>query len=470
MNGSDERSASSLKERVVRSMESNTLNLSGKKSKPTCLILDEIDGADASGAIRSLVEIIRADLPAKDAKKKSKVTYLKRPIIFICNNKFAPALKALLPYCTQFNVAPPSPNRLITRLRAVLALEKISLVAGSSLLNQLVTASGGDIRSCLYTLQFASTKAKESAMSSAKSTELGKSTVVDVSNALQSSLMGDGLKDSRNDIMQTITSVFRRKKKVRNTGFSSRFVATLPNGFSSDSVLDLIASSGEGSRILDCIFLNIPRISFIDPTFDRYASALELLSGSDIYRSMSTSAAQNNSSDVFSMQSKYLPCGAAAVHVLCRVEQRQELTYSTRELHEGRFNMEANQALSQRFVEAMSPKVRAVRCASLVALETSPFVLWILSAGEGSISLDRLASSMKLLSPKELIAFEDHVSVLRSLGLTYVVTDSSTGKKWEQRSSSQVDAVLDPPLERFIHFDFFMNPKERRSIPTAVSH
>ena len=42
VNGSDERSTSVLKERILRTMESNTLDLSSEKGKarPKCLILD----------------------------------------------------------------------------------------------------------------------------------------------------------------------------------------------------------------------------------------------------------------------------------------------------------------------------------------------------------------------------------------------------------------------------------------------
>jgi hypothetical protein len=47
--------------------------------------LDEIDGADAKGAIQSLVEIIRADILARGSKQKK--PHLRRPIIFIGNHK-----------------------------------------------------------------------------------------------------------------------------------------------------------------------------------------------------------------------------------------------------------------------------------------------------------------------------------------------------------------------------------------------
>ena len=174
VNASDERSASALTERVTRAMESSTLNIgedgnNGKTGKPNCIILDEIDGADAKSSIAALVKIVRANIPfpSKGGGKKGKgarATYLRRPIILICNHKHAPALRPILPYAKQFDVQPPNPERLTGRLRAVLAAERMSVVAGGMLLHRLVASTGGDIRSCLYALQFASARARELTM------------------------------------------------------------------------------------------------------------------------------------------------------------------------------------------------------------------------------------------------------------------------------------------------------------------
>ena len=232
VNGSDERSESALTERVVRAMESSTISFdtsgSGNDQMPNCLILDEIDGADAARAVQSLVNIIRAEMPAKGAKN---TTYLRRPIIFICNNKFAPALKPLLPYAKQFNVNPPSQTRLVARLRSVLAAERMSC-GSSALLNQLVTAASGDIRSCLYTLQFASAKAKSLASAATKT--------IDIGNTLKSALNGDGLKDERNDLAGTVTTIFRKEKETGNIRGSKRGGGSSK---STEKVLDVVRVS-----------------------------------------------------------------------------------------------------------------------------------------------------------------------------------------------------------------------------------
>jgi DNA polymerase III delta prime subunit len=210
VNGSDERSASVLTDRVARVMESTTLDVANNGSRPNCLILDEIDGADAKGAVQALVNMIRAERPEKQSK--SRKNYLRRPIIFICNNKYAPSLRPLLPYCKSFDVYPPASHRLITRLKAILSDEMVC-VSRNSLLSQLVEVSGGDIRSSLNTLQFSVSKVKDG-----HEINIGSTLRVDVSNALDDILNGGGIKDERSNIVNTILSVFRKDKGKLNHG------------------------------------------------------------------------------------------------------------------------------------------------------------------------------------------------------------------------------------------------------------
>jgi chromosome transmission fidelity protein 18 len=229
VNGSDERTETALTDRVIRAMESSTLQFQstssiGKDSmydRPNCLILDEIDGADAAKAVQALVEIIRAEIPTRNTKKKPQ--YLRRPIIFICNNKFVPALKPLLPYAKQFDIYPPSTTRLVARLRSILTTEDLSLSAGgNSLLNQLIVSSCGDIRSCLFTLQFAAAAVKRTCIASDEMTpDTSRARSSDISKTLQCTLRGDGLKDVRSDIVGTVNAIFHKEKVLDVSGQSS---------------------------------------------------------------------------------------------------------------------------------------------------------------------------------------------------------------------------------------------------------
>lgn len=174
---------------------------------------------DSKGAIEALVDIVKADIPLKSHKKKG--LYLRRPLILICNNKYAPALRPILALCRHFHLAAPSQVRLISRLRACLQEEKL-VVSGTSVLHHLGAVAGGDIRSCLHTLQFVASRARLDALPGILPADGGNgdasqgSKQVDVSKAIMEAL-ASGQKDVRTDVASIVTTVFR-KEKPKSTG------------------------------------------------------------------------------------------------------------------------------------------------------------------------------------------------------------------------------------------------------------
>jgi chromosome transmission fidelity protein 18 len=214
--------------------------------------------------------------------------------------------------------------------------------------------------------------------------------------------------------------------------------------------------------------MNVLRVSYIDPTFDKCAAAHEWLSSADIFRSRKTSVASNNTAAQHAMEALHIPSAAAAIHLLCRVEQRPDLTYSTRELADARYQQEANHVLTQKFVEGLAPQARGSSCVNLLVTETIPYSLWILSAGEGSSALDRAASSLGILSKREKSAVDMHISTLRALGLTYVSQEDSYSDK---EATHTATLRLEPPIDRLCHFvDLSLSKGEtRRDIPPPVS-
>ncbi|KAL3911883.1 MAG: hypothetical protein SGARI_001427 [Bacillariaceae sp.] len=453
VNASDDRSASVLTERITRAMESVPLNFKGNgdsntkhddHGKPNCLILDEIDGADARGAIQALADIIKADIPAKNAKQKG--TYLRRPIICICNHKYAPALRPLLPYATHFNVEPPSSARLVARLKTILNKEKLNMMAGGSLLHQLVVSTGGDIRSCLFTLQFAAAEG---------------SSGQDLSQALMNSLNGTGLKDDRNDVASTITSVFRKVKATNYNSSPSKSSLNRSRGdrASIARVMNAVEGFGDDSTAINALFMNVLKVSYIDPAFDRCSAAHELLSGADL-----------RSGAGYSMQRLNTPPIAAGIHLLCRVEVKPRLTFSTRELSDSQYQQEANQSLVQKFSEGLPVKSSNFKCRDLLAKELVPMVLWVLSAGAGVSSLSRPASSIDLLSKAEREFADYHVAILRSLGLTYI-QDAEREAMNAGKSHYRSDAIamkLEPPIHRLVQYRGSWNQIRRKQIPANM--
>ena len=416
INASDERTASVLMDRVFSAMESQTLEINGH-SKPNCLILDEIDGVDAKHTIPNLVKLIRAE---RNTTGKKQLPFLRRPIILICNNRYVPALKPLLPYAKHYDVLPPPPSRLVARLRAVLASER--LTATNIALNQLVSSSGGDIRSCLYTLQFAATRAFQN-------TDASVAVNVDMTRTLMGILNGTGLKDERKDIVGTLLTVFQKKKVSAAKDTISR-------------VIQAVETYGDSNRMLDYLFLNAMNISFIDPTFDRSAALHEWLSFADISRS-----------------EHILPATSAALHLFCRVEQRPPLMFSLRENAEIRFQQENNRALIRRFAEGVSPHIS--NSTAKYATEVVPFLLWALSMGEGAGSLSRAVSSREVLHAREQKVFDDYVSLLNGFGLSYRAEEE---RQFDKPIVHSVSLVLDPPIDRLVQFNDQASPLERKPL------
>ncbi|PIO54977.1 hypothetical protein TELCIR_23646, partial [Teladorsagia circumcincta] len=105
LNASDSRNVPDFEKALEGAVRtSRTLD---KKSRPNCLILDEIDGAPVE-AIRYLVKATQA------AGKKA----IRRPIICICNNMYTPALRELRAVALNVQVGPTAKERLIQRLTA----------------------------------------------------------------------------------------------------------------------------------------------------------------------------------------------------------------------------------------------------------------------------------------------------------------------------------------------------------------
>jgi chromosome transmission fidelity protein 18 len=117
---------------------------------------------------------------------------------------------------------------------------------GGSWMNQLVTSTGGDIRSCLFTLQFASSRAKVLAaekeiVSSSDANHMHDGVTVDITQTLRNILYGEGMKDERNDITGTINCIFRKEKET--TKISRKKIAKTSTERSLEKVLDAVQVS-----------------------------------------------------------------------------------------------------------------------------------------------------------------------------------------------------------------------------------
>ncbi|GMH67839.1 hypothetical protein TrST_g13520 [Triparma strigata] len=421
VNASDERSGGILRERVLNAMESRTLSFDkATEAKPNLVVLDEVDGADNKSTIQSLVNIIKQPMPASGASKSA--PYLQRPIIFICNHRFAPSLKPLLPYARIFDLNSPPPAKLLNRLKKICSFE--SLVAPPLVLSNLMTRSNGDIRSCLHTLQFVATKCR--AASDSKT--------VDISNALNGSF-GNGMKDRRSDMSSLQNSIFmKRSAQTKNK-------KGLSNSSQVKEIFDSMDAYNEDSKILDCIFSNVGRVSYLDPNFSRTAEAREFLSFA-------------------STNHRCVAVSAAAINVLCAVETKPDLVFNSKEDWEFRFARDKNVGLCKQFIDGLQITSRLGTFEAVSDLV--PAALNMLAASTGTNSLNRVVSTVTMFNKVEKKSFDQKVAILRTLGLTYVRADQS-GIVDDGVMGDEM--VLSPRINKLVNF---RGSEERREIPNVT--
>lgn len=198
---------------------------------------------------------------------------------------------------------------------------------------------------------------------------------------------------------------------------------------------------------MDVLLTNVLHIPYIDPTLDRCAAVHEHLSCGDVLRQRR-------------LTSQMLPtCGV--VHLLCSVESRQDISFNSKMFTEATFKLETNSSLLKKFKDGMALKqTLSSRSAEGIAQETVPYLLWTLSAGEGSGSLARGTTSEKLLKSKERRSFERHASIMSALGLKYSPDEGS-----DTTHSGHVNYRVEPPIDNLS----FEGVVARLAVPSAVS-
>ncbi|RPB16444.1 P-loop containing nucleoside triphosphate hydrolase protein [Morchella conica CCBAS932] len=180
VNASDDRSAEVVKGRVkdtlsnggVKSMGmvTSASNCAVTLGKPVCLVVDEIDGASSGGSdgsfVGALVDLVLSDQKGssviapgvtknKRKNEKEELFKLQRPVVAICNDLYAPALRALRPLAEIVYMRKPPAKLMVGRIKNVLNTEGFRVEDGA--VRRLVELSctdsagkaGGDMRAAM---------------------------------------------------------------------------------------------------------------------------------------------------------------------------------------------------------------------------------------------------------------------------------------------------------------------------------
>lgn len=295
-----------------------------------------------------------------------------------------------------------------------------------NLLHDLVAETAGDIRSCLFTLQWAAAAAATG----------------DFTRALEHALRGTGLKDERNDVASCLTTIFRRREKRHKEGSSC----------SMDQVLHSVERFGDSSKVLDGLFLNASQVSYVDPTLDRCATIYEWLSASDLFRSS------------FALEAWHMPTAAGAVHVLGRVERPpNNLVFSTRFFSDMKYQSDGHVALLHRFAEGLAQSQLVSVCRAVV--ETIPYAMAIV-VPLVAMQIRRTVTSVEVLTPVERKSFDQAVQIMTGLGLSYVTSDESNESSFGGPSGKTLR--LEPPVDRLTSFEGSTSLQSQIPLPVSV--
>lgn len=280
INASDDRTAKTVEDRVRDALESNSLQASSSR-QPTCLILDEVDGATGGGNagdggsggggfIKALIRLIEQGGHSGSASKKrgsKKQRSLLRPIICVCNDPYAASLRALRPYSKLVRLNRPSTPALMARLRQICELEGI--YHDTAGLNMLVGLCQGDMRSCLNALQLVQSDPRGVTMAVLQGGG------GDANGELIASALG--IKDSNSSVHQVWTRLLRTstsRERDRQRGAKIRAInnALHDQEHSSESheVVSSLISSGEMDKILAGCFEHYPNLKLVDDGWWRF--------------------------------------------------------------------------------------------------------------------------------------------------------------------------------------------------------
>eukprot|EP00963_Diacronema_lutheri_P003835 scaffold287_cov337-Pavlova_lutheri.AAC.198 len=423
INASDNRSSTSLHQRVLDAVQMQSLI--GDK-RPNCIIVDEIDGAlggEGRGGIDALLKIVTAGESQsnavegdakkdKRARRQGQVGKLQRPVICICNDLYAPALRPLREIAAIVRFKKPNPARLTSRLRRVCDIEKVR-VEGRAL-SVLSTNADGDIRSCLNTLQFLYRQGKSV-------------TTTDVAG------LGVGQKDLTRGVFDAWTAIFQASSVKTTTFQKGKMAPGSSRGFEPvsheqqelNNTLSLLQSVGDTELVLGGCHENLLRMPYSDLTMKKTCEALEWIGMSE---SMVCHA--HRTSDYSLMA--YAHYGPLAVKHIASCPDRVNLEWP-KAYSSFQRQLQSNKGLLVGWLQHVEPRSVPHISPKSAALDMLTYLLNALS-----VNFRTVASNLQTRGEKD--AIRNLVSIMISYGLSYASggMDDFTGSR----------TYLDPAIDR----------------------
>ncbi|WWC68500.1 uncharacterized protein I206_102429 [Kwoniella pini CBS 10737] len=404
INASDDRLAATVSTRIKNAIDAG----SGLASdgKPTCVVIDEIDGASGGGDmsfIRSLLKLIQ-DVPARK-KSNTPARPLRRPIICICNDLYASSLRPLRPFARVIRFKKPQSQILVKRLREICDRETLS--ADLRVLTTLVDVTSGDVRSCLNTLQFI--KSKSSAVTD---------------EAIRSSSVG--MKDSGTSLQNVWNTIFiplAAKQKRKAIG--------IDNGRYVDRLSFTIQASGEYDKVVQGLFEHYPNVKPLDASLGNLCKVHDWLG---YYDHLSTRVSESQEWDLMG----YMPYAITAwYHHLAAPANNSKPTEWPKADYEAYQARIANEEISTSLKNLVPPILRSLFSTSTLLTEFIPLIMRIISPPLKPVNAN-------IVKAGERAILDRLVDLMIPLGLRF----------WQEKGENgQPMMRLEPPIDVFVHYE-----------------
>ncbi|KAJ1651331.1 Chromosome transmission fidelity protein 18 [Dispira simplex] len=452
INASDDRTGTQVYQKLVSITQTHSVRASGK---PTALIIDEVDGViggkDNRGSsgrdfISLLVDMANAEatprfpsdhesgtpggiMSTDDRKRKTRTgpPPLMRPIICICNDLYAPALRNLRAVAQVYHLRPPPAAVLARRLQSICQAEAVYV--DLSTLVSLCDRAESDLRSCLHTLQFLRR-------------QLGPQCHLKWEHMQQAPV---GVKDSQRSLFQIwerifippdVRSLIRKGLPVRATTpgtlVSQRSRTSLAQHTYMQQLTGDIEACHEYDKLLMGCFENYPRLRFHDTYFHKIVQFGDWLG---FYDRLNTLVYQNHGggSEGKGALYQYMAYPLLYSHVAFAnpFARTLEFAYPRMEYEMTVRRKTCEQTLGSLIGGIRMVAVRSQWTATRAARDLIPWLVRILAT-------PITATNFQLLKHEEKLGLGRLVEVMASFGITY---------RQERDEHGQFQYHLQPSLE-----------------------
>lgn len=496
INASDDRTANLFMSKVLSATQMQAVF---SEKKPNCLILDEIDGLTGGekGAIKELLKVINAkdkkkakagqaddgeqgkgkgkkgrqdavesspklkkgssvlDLGKLGRKKKapsasdlkSSLTpsgKLRRPIICICNDQYAPALRELRSIAKVFRFDKPDLGRLTSRLQEI--CNKEGLRADTQTVMALCNLADHDIRSCLNTLQFIKRKGKVLTADMLASTAVGHKDVLKSLYDVWREIFQKAAPSKHKALRDLITRQSAEKSDYYDTlGYDPDAPTRRYGGGASqheqsrfDSLYETLADHGEMERIIDGCFENYLKFTMNDPCLAKTTDCLDWLEFTD---EMSVLIQKEQH---FTFR-KYLPAAPMVINRHCSENSNPFVSFPQSDFAM-RQKLGTFKNMVNTFIANSQPEIRGTLNSGTVVMELVPYLVDIIAP-----KIRQLNSA--LFSEEEKMHVQNAVGIMSSFKLTYKPSADYQPTAAKDPKGRTNRLRLEPPLDELVRFE-----------------